>query len=453
MAGLIGTVSGVFKNKYVLSLLSNGSGALIGMLTLTLLFRNLSLNEMGEYSFFLTVLLFFDTFRSGFLSTAFISFYAGVGEEKRDQIAGAAWVIAICITTVFLVLNGAAYFFVDRIEDSSIRLFLQYFGVIYLFSLPFFMANCVLQAKQQFDKLLLLNLVNQGSLMLFIVVTIMIGKLSVVHVIYCYMASNLLSSGMATICKWTLISKVWSSSKVYIIQLFNFGKYSVGTSITATLMNLSGTFIIKFLLGAPALAIYNAGSKLIQIVELPLRSVVFAAMPTMSETYNRGDRAGVLRMSQKYIGLFSLALLPVCILTIFFADYAILLLAGEKYVYTEAPNILRIYMIITLIYPAERFLALTIDVFRLPKINFIKVVIMVVVGVLSSFIAVYLTRNIYAIMLSSAVSIVIGLVFGFVALARNNLTIPLWGILQLSFIEIRRIMKLVRYGKTPDEGV
>lgn len=447
MSGLIGTVSGVFKNKYVLSLLSNGSSALIGMLTLTLLFRNLSLNDMGEYSFFLTVLLFFDTFRSGFLSTAFINFYAGVTQDKKDQIAGAAWVIAICITSIFLVLNGIAYFLIDGIEDSSIRLFLQYFGVIYLFSLPFFMANCVLQAKQQFDKLLLLNLINQGSLLLFIIATIMLGELNVVHVIYCYMASNVLSSGMAILCKWTLISKVWSSSKAYIIQLFNFGKYSVGTSITATLMNLSGTFIIKFLLGAPALAIYNAGSKLIQIVELPLRSVVFAAMPTMSETYNRGDKMGVLRMTQKYIGLFSIALLPICIATIFFADYAILLLAGEKYVNTEAPNILRIYMVITLLYPAERFLALTIDVFRLPKINFIKVVIMVVFGVLSSFVAVYLTRNIYAATLSSAVSIIIGLVFAFIALARNNLTIPLWGILELSVIEIRRIMKFLSYGR------
>jgi len=445
MAGLMNYLSGIFKNKYVLSLLSNGSSALIGMLTLTLLFRYLSLNDMGEYSFFLSVLLFFDTFRSGFLSTAFINFYAGETPVKKDKIAGAAWVIAICITSIFLLFNGIAYLFADRVEDSSIRLFLQYFGVIYLFSLPFFMANCVLQARQQFDRLLALNLTNQGSLMVFIIVAILIGELTVVHVIYCYMASNLLSSVIAMACRWTLISKIRLASKSYIAELFNFGKYSVGTSITATLMNLSGTFIIKFLLGTAALAVYNAGSKLIQIVELPLRSVVFAAMPTMSEAYNQGDRAGVLRMTQKYIGLFSFALLPVCVATIFFADYAILLLAGEKYVDTEAPNLLRIYMIITLLYPAERFLALTIDVFRLPKINFIKVVIMVAVGILSCFFAVYITKSIYAVTLSSAVSIVIGLVFGFLALARNRLPIPLLGILKLSSIEIRRLLKFARY--------
>src|SRR5690606_15498715 len=133
MGGLMKYVSSIFKNKYMLSLLSNGSSALIGMLTLTLLFRHLSLNDMGEYSFFLTVLLFFDTFRSGFLSTAFINFYAGEEPIKKDKVAGAAWVIAICITGIFLLVNGIAYLFADRVADSSIRLFLQYFGVIYLF--------------------------------------------------------------------------------------------------------------------------------------------------------------------------------------------------------------------------------------------------------------------------------------------------------------------------------
>lgn len=440
-------LNSIFRNKYVLSLLSNGSSAIIGMLTLTLLFRHLSLNDMGEYSFFLTVLLFFDTFRSGFLSTAFINFYAGEEPIKKDKVAGAAWVIAICITGIFLLVNGIAYLFADRVADSSIRLFLQYFGVIYLFSLPFFMANCVLQARQQFDRLLALNLTNQGSLIVFIIAIILSGELTVVHVIYCYMASNLLSSGIAIACRWTLISKVKLARRSNIRELFNFGKYSVGTSITATLMNLSGTFIIKFLLGTAALAVYNAGSKLIQIVELPLRSVVFAAMPTMSEAYNQGDKIGVLRMTQKYIGLFSFALLPICLATILFADYAILLLAGEKYVTTEAPNLLRIYMIITLLYPAERFLALTIDVFRLPKINFIKVVIMVVVGVLSCFVAVYVTNSIYAVTLSSAVSIVIGLVIGSIALSRNRLPIPLLGILQLSAVELRRLMKFACYRK------
>ena len=444
MANLIRQVRNIVGNKYILSLLSNGSGALMGMLTLTLLFRNLSLHDMGEYSFFLTVLLIFDTFRSGFLSTAFINFYAGVEQEKKDQIAGAAWVIGICITTIFLLANGIAYLFVDQVQDSSIRLFLQYFGIIYMLSLPLFMANCVLQAKQQFDKLLILNLTNQGALMVFICLAILIGELNVIHVIYCYMASNLLSSVIAMVCKWSLISRVKFASKTYIKELFDFGKFSVGTSITSTLTSLLGTFIVKFFLGTAALAVYNAGTKLIQIVELPLRSVVFAAMPSMSETYNQGDKPGVLRMTQKYIGVFTLALLPVCLATIIFADYAILLLAGDKYVGTEAPNLLRIYMVITLLFPAERFLAVTIDVFRLPKINFIKVIIMVLAGSISSFLAVYLTKNIYAITVSSTISISIGLVFGFTALKRNHYPIPIWGIIKSGLQEVVRLLKLVK---------
>ncbi len=420
----------------MLSLLSNGSNALIGLLTMMLLLRSLSLHDMGEYGFFLTVLLFFDTFRSGFLSTAFINFYAGASDVKKDETAGSAWVIACCITVLFLLCNGVAYFFIDRVQDSSIRLFLKYFGIIFTLSLPFFMANCVLQAKQLFGKLLILNLTNQGSLLIFIITLTLIDNLDVTKVIYCYMAANLLSSIVAIVCDWSLLGKLGSSTLATIRELFNFGKYSVGTSITSTLMTLSSTLIVKFFLGVAPLAIYYAGSKLIQIVELPLRSVAFAAMPGMSETYNRGDQSGVIKMMQKYIGVFSLLLVPLCLVVIVFADYAILLLAGEKYVDTEAPQILRIYMLITLLYPAERFLALTIDVFRMPKINFIKVVIMVVVGVLCSFVAVYLSGSIYAITLSSAISTLIGLVIGLGALNKYFQYIHFWNIFRLGYAEI-----------------
>src|SRR5690606_20496957 len=118
--------------------------------------------------------------------------------------------------------------------------------------------------------------------------------------------------------------------------------------------------------------------------------------------------------------VFTLALIPICLLTIVFADWAILILAGEKYLATEAPNILRIYMLITLLFPAERFTALTIDVFHLPKINFLTVLFMVFAGSLSSFLTIYWTNSVYGATVSSAVSVVIGLTVGLWALGRQG---------------------------------
>ena len=428
----------ILKNKYLLSLLSNGSNAFIGMITLTVLFRHLTLDAMGEYGFFLTVLLFFDTFRSGFISTAFINYYAGYSGAKKDQTAGAAWIIAGCITLVSLLVSGLTHFVVDFVDDSSVRLFLNYFGIIYTLSLPFFMANCVLQAQQQFGKLLIINLCYQGSLLLFILIAIIVGHIDVNTVIYCYMAANLFSSIIALLCGWTLITKIKSATRNAIKELFNFGKYSVGTNMTATLMSVFGTVVIKFLLGAPALAIYNAGSKLVQIVELPLRSLVYAALPSMSERYNTGDRRGVVSMMERYIGVFTLALVPVCLATIVFADWAILILAGEKYVNTEAPNILRIYMLITLLFPAERIIAMTIDVFRLPRINFMKVLVMVTAGSLTGFVAIYISGSVYAATLSSAVSVIIGLAIALTAINRHGYPVSFLAMMRQGATDIRQ---------------
>ena len=426
----------LLKNKYLLSLLSNGSSAVIGMVTLTILFRHLTLDAMGEYGFFLTVLLFFDTFRSGFISTAFINYYAGYSGTKKDQTAGAAWIIAGCITLFSLLLSGLAHFVSDFVQDTSIRLFLNYFGIIYTFSLPFFMANCVLQAQQEFGKLLVLNLCNQGGLLIFVLVMIFVGPLDVNRVIYCYMAANLFSSGIALLCGWALITKIKIATKDAIKELFNFGKYSVGTNMTATLMSVFDTLIIKILLGAPALAVYNAGSKLTQIVELPLRSLVYAALPSMSERYNTGDKRGVVSMMERYIGVFTMALIPICLATIIFADLAILLLAGEKYVATAAPNILRIYMIIMLLSPAERIVAMTLDVFKLPKINFKKVLVMLAVGSIPGLIVIYLSESIYAAILSSALSMAVGLSIGLVAINRQGYPVNFLSIIKRGAQEI-----------------
>ena len=62
------------NNKHLLSLAGNGSMAVLAMLTVAILFRNLSLVQMGSWVFFQTIFTLIDGFRSGFLQTALIKF-------------------------------------------------------------------------------------------------------------------------------------------------------------------------------------------------------------------------------------------------------------------------------------------------------------------------------------------------------------------------------------------
>lgn len=404
------------NNKYIFSLAGNGIMSGVGMLTSIILLRALSINDMGVWILFLTIYLLLDTFRSGFLTIAFVKFYSGAEKQRANEIVGTTWVVSILITVFFMFLNIPAYFLSFYFANESISLFLKWFGITYMVSLPSFVATCILQGKQRFDQLLVLRIFNQGSFVIFLLGFIAFKNINIHTVIYSYILSNVLASIIGIIKGWTLFGKIKYQSVKALAELYDFGKFSVGTTLSASLFSTADKFIINFMLGPAALAIYDTGTKLLQVVEIPLRSFIATAMPSLSTYYNQGLKKEVLIVMKKYIGMISIMLIPLIILTFLLADYIIFVLGGDKYVNSLAPNVLRIYMLIALLYPVDRFLALTLDVIHQPKINFFKVIIMLAITIVSDFIGIYLTGNLYGVSIATVFPILTGTFISFFAL-------------------------------------
>ncbi len=428
------------NNKYILSLAGNGIMSGVGMITSIILLRALSIPDMGIWILFLTCFLLLDTIRSGFLTVAFIKFFSGAEEERGDEIIGSTWVISIAITGFFAVLNIPAYFIGDYIENEGLSLFFNWFGIAFIASLPFFVATCILQAKQRFDQLLILRIFNQGSFVILLFVFIAYDNINVHTVVYSYILSNILSSLIGLIMGWTNLGKIKNVSKIALLDLYHFGKFSVGTALSASLFGTADKFIINFMLGPAALAIYDTGGKLIQVVEIPLRSFIATAMPTLSSYYNKGLREEVLLVMKKYIGMITIMLVPFTLLTFIFADYIILILGGEKYVTSAAPDILRIFMVISLLYPVDRFLALTLDVIHMPKINFYKVLIMLTVTIITDFVGIYITGNVFGVVVATVFPVLTGILISFFALNKHYLKFNFIDIYVLGFKELKILL-------------
>jgi O-antigen/teichoic acid export membrane protein len=206
-------------------------------------------------------------------------------------------------------------------------------------------------------------------------------------------------------------------------------------------------FIINFMLGPAALAIFDTGSRFLQVVEIPLRSFIATAMPSLSTSFNKGLKGEVLFIMKKYIGMITIILLPLSLLTILFADYIIFLLGGQKYVDSLAPQVLRIFILIALLFPVDRFLAITLDVIHKPKINFYKVIIMLAVTIITDYIAIYLTGNVLGVVIATIIPSSIGIIISFYALnkhfAKFSLTnIYIVGISELQMLFINTSKKL-----------
>ena len=428
------------QNPHFQSLFGNAVMALLGMVTFALLYRVLSVHDIGVYLFLTTMLALVDTVKSGFLTTAFIKFYAGTDRKTADEIAGSAWSLTLAISVLLLAVNAVTYCFAAYTTNPAIIIFLKYFSIVSLCNLPFFMANIVVQGEKRFDRLLWMRLVYQVLFTGSIVVLLLMKKASLDLVIWVYVLSNLIASIIILFFGWTMIAKIRFTTAATFWQLFHFGKYSMGTSLSANLFAVTDTFFINFFLGPAALAVYNLGGKLLQIVEMPLLSFASSGMPELSAYYNNNQKQEMIYLMKKLVGMLSWVIACIALFSVIFANPVIALIGGQKYVYTEAPQLFRMMMCMAILYPADRFFALTLDVIHKPKVNFYKILVMVAVNFVADYVGLHFFKSVYVVALANFFPLIAAIVIAYRPLniyAKLNF----WNIYIVGFKEMILLVK------------
>ncbi len=256
------------------------------------------------------------------------------------------------------------------------------------------------------------------------------------HVIAAFVISSLLTSVVAIATGWARLSTLRHRTSEVINEVFHFGKYSFGTFLCANLLRSSDTFIIKFMLSPAALAVYNLPTRLLEIIEIPLRSGFATAMPSMSADINRGREDEVATTLKKYVGLLTLLFVPITIGVLLFADVLVGLIGGGKYVGTEAANIYRIMIVCSLLFPLERFLGITLDLINKPQLNLVKVLLALAVNVTADIACIHFMHSIYGAAVASIFTLVASTVYGYVML-RRYLPINFRGTSELVMTEIK----------------
>jgi len=431
------------NNKHFLSLAGNGAMAVLAMLTVAILYRNLTAAEMGDWVFFQTVFVLLDTFRTGFLQTALIKFYAGTEKKRATIVLGSVWYLAIMITGLLLVVNLLAYFFLSFIANNGLVVAVKWFGITFLFTLPSAISAWALQADQKFDKLFIYRMISQGVFIVLIGVLIFFRKTNLQTVLVANLLSNGILSGICIVNGWAKIRSFFNRERECIREIFHFGKYSVGTTISTNLLRSSDTFIIMFVLGAAgpaAVAMYNIPMRLMEIIEIPLRSFLATGMPSMSEAFNKNKKDEVVYIMKKYAGMLTLALIPVSVVAVVLANLAVGLIGGGKYVGTDAVIAYRIFMSFAMFYPIDRFMGVTLDIIHQPRINFLKVLVMLATNVIFDFAGIYTFGNINGVALATLFTFLSGVFFGYYWL-KKYLDFTLTGIFKTGYIELKWLVQ------------
>lgn len=426
------------KNPHWVNLVGNAIMSLLNMLQVAILFNYLSMDNMGVWFFFQGTIALVDTFRSGLISTAFIVSYSGAKTDRASQVAGSAWVLSILVTLLFLVINFGYLISSLTFSDEGLNLFLKYLGVVFVITLPSFIASCVAQAEQRFDRLLYIRSVSTGISIALVLVLIIGGKISLMSVIYSGFIAGATTSLLTIFLGWSRLSTIWHSNKDTIKQLFRFGKFSVGTSLGSNLFRNSDTYIINFMLGPSSLAVYNLGLRLMELVEIPLRSFAATIMPPLSAAYNQNNKDHVIYLLKKYSGMLTIILIPVIVGSLMFAEVAIWIV-DKKYLSTPAANVLRVLMSFACLIPVERFMALTLDAINQPKVNMIKLIFMLAANIVGDFLGIYLFGNVYGVAFASLLPVLTGLFISYHWLQRYN-KFSLIDVYKVGYLELKELI-------------
>lgn len=425
-------------NKHTLSLASNAIMPIMGMVTVGLLAHYLRA-ELGSYVLFLMTYTLANFFRSGFLQTALIKYYSGASAERARTVVGSTWWVA-CLLTVIIDGLAMLVYFIFR-NDPSVEVTAKSFAVVFVCTLPSSIALWVLQAEEKFDKIFILQLIGQSGIFLSIVLLILMGHAHFQSVVFAYCCAAAFTSLCSIFAGWARITTIVHKTRACIKELVSFGKYSVGTFISSYLLRASDTYIIKFMFVKSAIVgTYYLPQRLMEVIEIPLRSFIATAYPAMAAAIQRNDKAYMTYVMKKYAGILTILLIPVSIIAFVAADMIIKIIGGETFAQSEAANVFRIFMSFAVLLPVDRFFGITLDILNKPHANMKKVIIMLAVNVVGDFVGIYLTHNLYGVALSSIFTFLTGVIYGYWML-KKNLQFKLRDIFKLGLSEMRSLIQ------------
>lgn len=336
-----------------------------------------------------------------------------------------------------------AFFLLNYIDNQGIIEVIKWTTLTFISTLPIVMATWLLQAQARYAEILYIRAVNQASFIIFVIALILTNHITLTMVLFTNVLSCVLTCIVVFSYSWSGFKSVAKQSRESVKEIFHFGKFSVGTSISSNLLRSSDTFIINFTLGPGAIAIYNISQTLMNLIDIPLRSFVTTAMTSLSAAQNNNRKEEVEYIFKKYAGALTLIFIPIVLGAIVFADVAVSLIGGGKYVGTPAANIFRIFMIFALFFPIDRFTGVTLDVIHQPKYNFYKVLTMLAINVVGDFVGIYFMHSIYGVGIASIPTFVFGTMLGYFSLKRF-LNFNLTSIFKLGYAETLILIETAR---------
>jgi O-antigen/teichoic acid export membrane protein len=151
-------------------------------------------------------------------------------------------------------------------------------------------------------------------------------------------------------------------------KLLGYGKYVLGTNLSAMFYKSIDKLALGQLIGPAAFAVYDAAGKITQLIETPSFSIASVVFPQSAAHLEERGVQGIQVLYERSVGAILAIILPFLITVLLFAEPIMLLFAGPKYL--ESANILRFTAFFGLFMPFAVQFGTILDSTGRPATNF-----------------------------------------------------------------------------------
>jgi len=358
----------------IINILQNFSSTFISLAINFILWRVLSKHDNGVWSIFLQGVVILEIVRNGLIQSALIKFMSGSAGEEHSKIVSASVTISGTITIFCILMNLIFAGFLARIlKAPELESMFRLYNITFLFSGVLTQLNCIEQANFQYKGVFASNLVRYTVLLLFLFIGLSfhleINLLSLVYV-------QIFSSIVSIIVAWLYVRKfmnfVYVFNMDWIKKIFNYGKYSFATSVSAILSGTIDQWMLAGIISPSASAAFNIAVRIGNLIDIPTNAIATIVFPQSAKRIETDGKEAVKYLYEKSVGAILAIVIPALIFLYIFDGLIIKILAGDKY--ADSVPILNITLLYCILGPFGRQSGVILDSMGKTRTTFLIVV-------------------------------------------------------------------------------
>jgi O-antigen/teichoic acid export membrane protein len=355
------------------ALLERLSVLVFGVGTFILLVRTLSTEAYGSWMLFISLATLLETARNGFFKNPLIRFINVNQDTDIKELQGSSLLMNILFSvSIALILALAAEPIAMAWQSPSLISLIYVFVPTCVILAFYFHLDYIQRANGQFFGPFLGYFVKNGSLFIAVAVHFLFKiELPIIWLAYYYLLGAFLGTITSFICARSTYSFSLSAKKAIWLQLFHYGKYTLGTNLSAVLLRNIDVWMIGWYLNPASVAIYNVAIRVANLFEVPSMALASILFP---EAVKRAEKEGTKAMKQLYeksVAVILIFTVPFVIGVLLFSEEIVMLLAGSAY--SESAIILNITMLYGLLVPFNKQMGVVLDAVGKAKSNMLFV--------------------------------------------------------------------------------